>query len=141
YNFLEKISFRSKIYDRLKELKDYPKMGTPRKVGGKYFFFKNEGLQDHPILYMKEDLEEEPTVVLDPNEMSEDGSVSLAQYKVSNDGKYIAYAISKGGSDWREIFVKNLETNEKLDDHIKWVKFSNIAWYNDGFFLQQIRQT
>lgn len=137
YNFLEKIPFRSKIFDRLKELRDYPAMGTPRQVGDKYFFFKNEGLQDHSVLYMTENLEEEPKIVIDPNKMSEDGSVSLAQYKVSNDGKYIAYAISKGGSDWREIFVKNLETNKKLDDHIKWVKFSNIAWYKDGFFYSK----
>ncbi|MFO8235619.1 MAG: prolyl oligopeptidase family serine peptidase [Bacteroidales bacterium] len=137
FNYLEQIPFRSKIYDRTEELRDYPRMSAPNKVGDKYFFFKNEGLQDHSVLYMTEDLDEEPEVVIDPNKMSEDGSVSLAQYKVSNDEQYIAYAISKGGSDWREVFVKNLETNEKLDDHIKWVKFSNIAWYKDGFFYSK----
>jgi len=137
YNYLEKISFREKIQTRLKEIWNYKKVRTPDLQAGKYFYFKNDGLQNQDVLYMKDNLESKERMVLDPNTFSEDGSISLASYKVSRDGKYIAYAISKSGSDWREIHIKNLQTEKKLDDKLQWIKFSNIAWYKDGFFYSR----
>jgi prolyl oligopeptidase len=137
YNYLEQIPYRDKIAQRLETLWNYERMGVPYQEGGRYFFFKNDGLQDQSILYMKKTLDSEPEVVIDPNQFSEDGSVALMDFSVSHDGHYIAYAISRGGSDWREVYVMNLENGNKLDDHLKWIKFSNIAWYENGFFYSR----
>ncbi len=137
FNYLEQIPYRNKIKERLTEIWNYEKKSAPMEKSGKYFFFKNDGLQDQSVLYMTEDLDKEAKVVLDPNKFSEDGSVSLAGFSVSNDGKYMAYSISRGGSDWREVLIKDLEKDKKLDDHLKWIKFSGTAWYNDGFFYSR----
>lgn len=137
FNYLDQIPYRSKIKSRLKEIWNYKKVSTPQLNNGRYFYFKNDGLQDQDVLYMAEELGGEEEVVLNPNKFSEDGTIALANYKVSRDGKYIAYAISKGGSDWQEVHIKNLDTGEELKDHLKWVKFSNIAWYQNGFFYSR----
>ena len=137
YNYLEQIPYREKIAQRLKTLWNYERMGVPHQEGGRYFFFKNDGLQDQSILYMKETLDSEPELVIDPNQFSQDGSVALMDFSVSHDGKYLAYTISRGGSDWREVHVMNLENGKQLDDHLKWLKFSNIAWYENGFFYSR----
>ena len=137
FEYLDVIPFRDNIKNRLTELWNYPKSSTPFREGGRYFFFKNDGLQNQSVLYVQEDLQAEPKVLLDPNTLSEDGTVALAGLAVSHNGKYLAYAISRGGSDWREIFVKNIETGEPLKDHLKWSKFSNISWYKDGFFYSR----
>ncbi len=134
FGYLETLPNRQKIKDRLTELMDYPKYGTPWKEAGKYFFFKNDGLQNQSVLYMTETLEGEPTVVLDPNTLSEDGTVAYSGGDISKNGKYLVYKIARSGSDWNEIYVKNIETGEMLKDHISWVKFSGLDWYNDGFF-------
>lgn len=137
FNYLKNIPYRDDIAKRLKEIWNYERMSVPRQEGDRYFFFRNTGLQDQRVLYMKNDLEGEAQVVIDPNKLSEDGSVSLMDYSVSHSGKYLAYAISRGGSDWREVYVINLENKEKLKDHLKWIKFSNIAWYKDGFYYSR----
>jgi prolyl oligopeptidase len=137
FNYLEEIPYREDIAQRLKKIWNYERMGVPNEEGGKFFFFKNDGLQDQSILFVKEDLQAEADTVINPNRFSDDGSVSLMDYSVSHDGKYLAYAISRGGSDWREVYVMNLQNKEKLDDHLKWIKFSNIAWYKDGFFYSR----
>ncbi len=137
FGYLERIPFRDKIKERLTEIWDYPRYSTPFWQGDHYFFFKNEGMQDHSVLYVREGIEGEPRVLIDPNEMSEDGTISLTRLGISNDGKYMAYGISRGGSDWNEIFVMNVETGEKLDDHIKWVKFSGISWEGEGFYYSR----
>lgn len=134
FNYLEKLPFRDQIKTRLTELWDYPKYGTPVKEGGKYFIYKNSGLQNQNVLYTTNDMADEPTVILDPNTLSDDGTAALTSVTVSDDGKYLMYQLAKSGSDWNEIFVKNIETGELLPDHIDWVKFSGISWYNDGFF-------
>ena len=134
FGYLETLPNRDKIKQRLTELMDYPKYGTPFKKAGKYFFFKNDGLQNQSVLYMTETLDGEPKVVLDPNTLSEDGTVAYSGGKISEDGKYLVYKISRSGSDWNEIFVKNIETGEMLEDHIMWVKFSGVSWYEDGFY-------
>ena len=137
FNYLEQIPFRDKIKNRLTELWDYETMSAPFKKGGKYFFFKNDGLQNQSVLYMQKSLQDEPKVLIDPNKFSEDGTVALGGISVSNDAKYIAYQLSEGGSDWNEINVRDIETGQDLEDHISWVKFSNIAWYKDGFFYSR----
>lgn len=134
FGYLEKLPYRDQIKSRLTELWDYPKYGTPFKEAGKYFFYKNNGLQNQSVLYTTTDLTAEPTVLLDPNTLSEDGTAALNSIEISNDGKYLIYQVAKSGSDWNEIFVKNIETGEMLPDHILWVKFSGCSWYKDGFF-------
>jgi len=134
FGYLEKLPYRDQIKTRLTELWDYPKYGTPFKEAGKYFFYKNNGLQNQSVLYTTTDLTADPTVLLDPNTLSEDGTAALNSIEISNDGKYLIYQVAKSGSDWNEIFVKNIETGEMLPDHILWVKFSGCSWYKDGFF-------
>jgi len=132
--YLSKIPFRSKLKQRLTELLDYERIGAPVKKHGKYYFSKNDGLQNQSVLYVKESLDGEAKVVLDPNTLSDDGTVALTGTSFSNDGKYLAYTISRSGSDWTEIYVMNLETGEKLDDHIQWAKFTGAAWQGNGFY-------
>ena len=134
YAYLESIPFRDALKKRMTEIWNYPKMSTPFKEGERYFYFYNTGLQNQDIMYVKKDLAEEGEVFLDPNEFSEDGTVALAGLSISNDNKYMAYAISKGGSDWREFHVKDVESGQDLDDHLQWIKFSGMSWYRDGFF-------
>ncbi len=134
FDYLEKIPFRKKINDRLTEIWNYEKFSVPFKRGGKYFFFKNTGLQNQSVLYIQDNLNKKEKVLLDPNKLSKDGTVALAGLKLTKDIKYLAYSIARGGSDWNEIFVKEVKTGKILKDHIKWVKFSGISWFKDGFF-------
>jgi prolyl oligopeptidase len=134
FGYLAKLPFRDKIKSRLTELWNFPKYGVPFKEAGKYFFYKNSGLQNQSVLYTTTDLSDEPKVLLDPNTLSTDGTAALSGIEISNDGKYLLYQVAKSGSDWNEIFVKNIETGEMLPDHILWVKFSGIGWYKDGFY-------
>ena len=134
FGYLATLPYREEIKTRLTELWDYPKYGAPFKEAGKYFFYKNNGLQNQSVLYMGSDLAAEPSILLDPNTLSADGTAALTNIEISNDGKYLMYQVAKSGSDWNEIFVKNIETGELLPDHIQWVKFSGISWLKDGFF-------
>lgn len=140
FGYLAKLPFRDKIKSRLTELWDYPKYGAPFKEAGKYFFFKNNGLQNQSVLYTTADLAAEPSVLLDPNTLTQDGTAALTGIEISNDGKYLVYQVAKSGSDWNDVFVKNIETGELLPDHIAWVKFSGISWRNDGFFYSAYDQ-
>ena len=137
FSYLNAIPYRNKIKERLTSIWNYSSMGTPFKAGGRYFFFKKEGLQNQSVLYMMENLEAEPKVVLDPNTFSEDGTIALSNVSVSRDGKYLAYSINDGGSDWQKIKVIELPSCNPLPDEISWVKFSSIAWQNDGFFYSR----
>jgi prolyl oligopeptidase len=132
--YLSKIPFRQKMNERLTEIWNYPKYRAPFKRGNRYFLFKNDGMQNQDVLYMMEQPDDEPEVLLDPNTLSEDGTVALSDISVSKDGKLLAYSTSSGGSDWNEIHLMEIETKKKLQDHIKWVKFSAITWKDDGFF-------
>ena len=134
FAYLEKIPFRNKIKERLTELWNYPKQGAPFKKGSNYFYFANDGIQNQDVLYMIPSLDAEPVVLLDPNTMSDDGTVALSDLEVSKDGKYLAYSIAVAGSDWNEIHVMDIASKEKKSDLVRWVKFSGIAWYKDGFY-------
>ncbi len=137
YDYIDKIPYRDAIINRLQELWNYEKYSAPFKEGDKYYYFKNTGLQNQSVLYSQDELGGESTLVIDPNKLSEDGTSSLAGLGFSEDGKYLAYGVSEGGSDWRTIQIKNLESGELLSDKIEWVKFSGISWWKDGFFYSR----
>jgi prolyl oligopeptidase len=134
YSYLDNIKFRPALKERLTKIFDYPKYGSPFKKNDKYYFFKNDGLQNQSVLYSQASLDAEPEVLLDPNKLSDDGTVALSQFAFSNNGKYLAYSIARSGSDWNEIYIMDLATKTLLKDVIKWVKFSGIAWQADGFY-------
>ena len=133
-DYLKGIPFRERIKSRLEELWNYPKYGAPFKVGKFYFFYKNEGLQPQPVLYIQEGLKGEARVFLDPNTLSPDGTVAIGGLYPSRGGRYLAYAVQKAGSDWSEFFVLEVPSGKRLADHIEWVKFSGAAWWKEGFF-------
>jgi len=139
FNYLKQIPARDDIKKRLTKLWDYEKYGIPFREGNRYFYFKNNGLQNQSVLYTLQNLDDKPEVLLDPNKLSEDGTVALSGTSISDDGKYLAYGISIAGSDWQEWKVKNIETGEYLSDHLKWIKFSGASWTNDskGFFYSR----
>lgn len=132
--YLSRIPFRRKLQERLTDLTNYEKIGIPFKKHGKYYFYKNDGLQNQSVLYVQDALDSEPRVFLDPNKFSDDGTVALSGISFSNNGKYMAYTISRSGSDWREIYVMNIATGELTGDHIEWAKFSGASWEGDGFY-------
>lgn len=137
FGYLEQIPYRQKIQDRLTKIWDYPKVSAPYKEGGRYYYSKNSGIQNQFVQYSKETLDGEERMVLDPNTFSADGTVSLSTFSPSEDGKYIGYGTSSAGSDWNEFFVMDALSLQKLDDHIKWIKFSGMSWYGDGFFYSR----
>jgi len=137
FEYLEQIPFREDIKNRLTQIWDYPKYSVTFKKGDRYFYFKNDGMQNQSVLYVQESLEDTARVLLDPNLLSEDGTVALSGYDVSRDGKYLAYGISRGGSDWNEIYILEIESGKTLDDHLMWIKFSGIAWHEDGFYYSR----
>ncbi|MBB6097673.1 prolyl oligopeptidase [Deinobacterium chartae] len=132
---LETLPERAFFRERLTRLWDYPKTGVPFERGGKYFVFRNSGLQNQDVLYVAEGLGvllEGGRVLLDPNTLSEDGTAALRNLALSRDGRYLAYAVSRGGSDWQEWFVRSVESGEDLPDHLSWSKFGGAAWLPDG---------
>ena len=137
FGYLEKIPYRNKIKKRLEELWNYPKMSSLWKEGGYYFFARNDGLQNQSVYYILKKPGDEPQVILDPNKLSKDGTVALSNFAVSKDGKYLGYGISRGGSDWQEFFVRDIKTKKDLSDHLRWIKFSGMAWYGDGFYYSR----
>ncbi|MGP1465102.1 MAG: prolyl oligopeptidase family serine peptidase [Prevotella koreensis] len=132
--YLAKIPFRAKLLKRLKEVADFEKVGTPFKKNGKWYVYKNNGLQNQSVLYQMDDLNGTLHEFLDPNKLSDDGTVALQNTSFSKDGKYMAYVISRSGSDWQEIYVMDVATGELLTDHIEWAKFGGPQWCGNGFY-------
>ena len=133
-SYLDKMPQRSQYLKRLKEVSNYEKVYTPFEKHGKWYVYRNNGLQNQAVLYQMDKLGGEQRVFLDPNKLSTDGTVALKSISFSNDGKYLAYVISRNGSDWEEIYVKDVATGKLLDDHIVWAKFTDAAWQGDGFY-------
>ncbi len=134
FTYLSKIPYREQLKNRLSELWNYEKLGTPFKEGDYTYFYKNDGLQNQAVLYRK-DSEGKEEIFLNPNTFSEDGTTSLGSVSFTKDGSIVAYSISEGGSDWRKIIVLNTETKEVIGDTLIDVKFSGIAWKgNEGFY-------
>jgi len=132
FKYLEGLPARDRITARLTEVWDYTRYGTPFKEGGRTFFFKNDGLQSQSVLYVQDSDEAAPRVLLDPNTLSEDGTVALGTTSISRDGKYMAWSTSVSGSDWRTWYVRDIDTAQDLDDKLEWSKFSGAAWDHQG---------
>ncbi|MCG9887064.1 MAG: prolyl oligopeptidase family serine peptidase [Cyanobacteria bacterium] len=132
FDYLERLPGRGAIAARLAQLWDYEKFGVPFKRGDRYFYFKNDGLQNQSVLYVQESLTGPARVLLDPNALSEDGTVALGPYAVSHDARYLAYSLSRSGSDWQEWRVRDVMTGEDLPDLVQWSKFSGASWTHDG---------
>ncbi|MBE9142802.1 prolyl oligopeptidase family serine peptidase [Planktothrix mougeotii] len=139
FAYLNNIPAKETLKNRLTQLWDYEKYGTPFKQGTRYFYFKNDGLQNQSVLYVLESLDAEPKVLLDPNTLSPDGTIALSGMAISEDGNFMAYGLSTSGSDWQEWKVLDINTQENLSDHLKWVKFSGASWTHDhqGFFYSR----
>lgn len=132
--YLAKIPFRAKLLQRLKEVADYEKVSAPFENNGKWYVFKNNGLQNQSVLYQMNELGGTLHEFLDPNKLSTDGTVALQDISFSKDGKHMAYVISRSGSDWQEIYVKDVATGKLLPDHIEWAKFGGAKWCGNGFY-------
>jgi prolyl oligopeptidase len=132
FDYLSKIPHREKIRQRLTELWDYEKYGIPFHRSGSYFLMRNDGLQNHYVLYQSDSLEGEPKVLLDPNSWSEDGTISLQGFSVTEDGRYMAYGRSTSGTDWSEWKILDIDTGKEFDELLKWIKFSSASWKKDG---------
>jgi len=137
--YLDRIPLRDWIKQRLTTLWNYPKVGVPTLKGGKLFYGKNSGLQNQSVLYVQDGLDGTPRELLDPNTLSRDGSIALLDDQPSPDGRYLAYGLSQGGSDWETLHVRDVATGKDLADDVRWVKFSGIAWTRDdnGFFYSR----
>ncbi len=136
-SYMDKIPYRKDVKNRLEKIWNYEKYGSPFKEGGKYYFFKNDGLQNQSVLYVQDNLNAPPSVMLDPNTLSKEGIVALAGISFNKAGDKLAYQLSKAGSDWQSIHVKDLKTGETLKDEIDWVKFSGVQWLGDGFLYSR----
>ncbi len=136
FGYLSKIPFRQKIRDRLTAIWNYPRYGSPFREGGAYYYYKNDGLQNQSVLYRQAHPDSAGEVFIDPNTFSEDGTVSLGSLAFSRDGSKLAYGISRSGSDWVDIVVMDAAT-KTVSDTLRWVKFSGISWYGDGFFYSR----
>lgn len=136
-NYLSQIPFRDKIKNSLTEIWNYEKVTAPYRKGEYYYYSKNDGLQNQSVIYSRKGLDGEEKVFLDPNKLSEDGTVSLGGLYFSNDYKHAAYTISRSGSDWNEIYVIDINTGKLTSDVIKWVKFSGASWRGDGFYYSR----
>ena len=132
FSYLNTIPNRAKIKSRLTELWNYEKYSAPFKEGGKYFYYKNDGLQNQSVFYVATSVSDKGRVLLDPNKLSIDGTVALSGISISDDGKILAYGIAVAGSDWQEWRFRDIETGKDLPDVLKDIKFSGASWSKDG---------
>jgi len=135
--YLDAIPIREELKSRYTELFNYEKVGIPRKIGSRYFVSRNDGLQNQSVVYVRESLHGDEEVFLDPNKLSEDGTVTAHLGSSSNDGAFISVIRSEAGSDWQQIRIVSSSTGVELDDRIDWVKFSGASWLGDGFFYSR----
>ncbi len=137
FAYLDKIPYREKLKARLTQLFNYPKISAPFRRGNTYFFTKNDGLQNQSVFYVQKGENGTPEVFLDPNKFSADGTSVLSAFSLSKDGKYVAYGISKGGSDWVTLSLMEVDSRKKLTDEIMWLKASGVSWQGDGFYYSR----
>ena len=136
-SYLNQIAFRSQIKKRLTVIFDYAKYSSPFNVGKYLFFYKNDGLQNQAVLYTQKGEKGEPTVFLDPNRYSKEGTTSFSVAGISKDNRYIALSKSLSGSDWTTIMVMDIETKQWLKDTLEWSKFSGASWCKNGFYYSR----
>ena len=132
FGWLSQVSGRESIRRRLTELWNYERYGLPHKRGGRYFYSRNDGLQNQNAVYVVDRLDGQPRLLLDPNTLSTDGTIALTNWVSSEDGRLLTYGLAGAGSDWQEWHVLNVDTGRKLTDHLKWIKFSRVSWTPDG---------
>ncbi|MBL8815347.1 MAG: S9 family peptidase [Planctomyces sp.] len=142
FGFLKSIPQRDAIEKRMTALWNYEKISPPFKRGGRYYFSRNDGLQNQNVLWTQETLESEPRILLDPNSWSKDGTIALSGTAFSDDGRYVAYGIQDAGSDWNTWRIMEVATGKILDDELKWIKFSAAEWTPDskGFFYARYKE-
>lgn len=134
---LEKIPFRSGLAKRYEELINYPRVSAPIKVGELYFQYRNSGLQNQEVIYVRKGIDGEDTVFIDPNAIDPNGTTTMGLMGASTDRRYICVSVQKAGSDWQDITVYDLSTMKQMPDMLRWAKFSGVAWYKDGFFYSR----
>jgi prolyl oligopeptidase len=139
FAYLDQISYRAQLKDRLMKLFNYPKFGSPTRRGEQFMFSKNDGLQNQSVWYLQKGLDGTPEVLLDPNKFSADGTSRLGAGPTwSANGKYIIYGVSQGGSDWNDLYVLDVATRKPLTDHLTWIKNGGGSWKGeDGFFYSR----
>jgi prolyl oligopeptidase len=138
FGYLDKIAYRPQLKERLTKLLNYPKFSAPTRRGENFVFSKNDGLQNQSVFYIQKGLDGTPELLLDPNKFSTDGTSQLGGFALSESGKYVAYGISEGGSDWRDYYVLDVATKKPLSEHLEWVKFSGASWRGDeGFYYNR----
>jgi len=130
--YLDQLPGRAFFRKRIKQIFDFERFGVPEKKGGRYFYSKNDGLQNQAVLYVRDTLDAAPRLLIDPNSWSKDGATALAEWVVSEDGRKLLYGVQDGGTDWRTLKVLDVDTRRALDDEVKWVKYSGLAWAKDG---------
>lgn len=140
--YLAALPGRDAFATRMRALFAFERIGTPHKAGGRYFYSRNTGLQNQPTLWMREGLNGPERMLLNPNSWAEDGATALAEWAVSDDGRYLAFAMQDGGTDWRTLKILDVATGTPLDDEVRWVKYSRIAWKPDGsgFFYSRFAE-
>jgi prolyl oligopeptidase len=137
FAYLAAIPFREQLKQRLQQLYNFPKYGIPTRCGPHYIFAKNDGLQNQSVLYVQEGLQGEPRILIDPNQLSPDGTIRLTTWEASQDGRYFAYCLSSGGSDWLNAHVLEIATGTVLEDNLDWLKVTGLAWHANGFFYSR----
>jgi len=138
FEYLDRIPYRKALFDRLSKLYNYPKIGAPTRRGEWFVFSKNDGLQNQSVYYIQKGLDGAPELLLDPNKFSTDGTSRLGAFSWSPKGKYVLYGVSKGGSDWNDLYVLDVATKKPLTDHIEWVKNGGGSWMGeDGFYYSR----
>jgi prolyl oligopeptidase len=139
FDYLNRLPIREHFKRRITELWDFPKTSLPRREAGRYFYAKNSGLQRQSPVYVRESLAGSASLVIDPNAVWPDGSISLARWAASPDARLFAYAVSEGGADWQTVRIRDLATAKDLSDEVKWMRFSGLSWTKDakGFFYSR----
>lgn len=137
--YLESLPGRDRLKERLTQLWNFPRYSVPSRRGDLYVYYYNDGLQNQSVLYKQSELDGEAEILIDPNTFSDDGTVSMSSVEFSTNATYMAYSKSVGGSDWREFFVRDVQSTEDLSDHIQWVKFSGVSWdkNEEGFYYSR----
>ena len=130
--FLATLPARAAFRARMTEMYDYERFGLPEKAGARYFYTRNDGLQNQAVLYVREGLEGTPRILIDPNTWSRDGATALAEWDPSEDGRFLLYSVQDGGTDWRTVRVLDVATGQPMADEVRWVKFSSLDWAKDG---------
>lgn len=136
-DYLSKIPFRDSLKARMSALWNYPKYSAPVKAGKRYFYFKNDGLQNQPVLYMMPGLNYVPMAYFDQNKLSTDGTVNIQSISADKNGTHMAFMLSKAGSDWNEMRIKETANLKTLPEILSWVKFSSVAWKDSGFYYSR----